>query len=143
MVWHTGRGGPTHSVCQARLPLCVGGAGGSGVGSSRDSTERAMLFGLEWRELMGELEGSDITSRESPPLTVCKEQQSMKCVGWCELVFTKTTLSTWVNSSPNTYTYVRMYVHIVKIATVQIKFSFSIAQSLLLITQYMNLLCNI
>ncbi len=60
------------SVCQARLPLCVWGAGGSGVGSSRDSTERAMLFGLEWRELMGELEGSDITSRESPPLTVCK-----------------------------------------------------------------------
>lgn len=58
------------SVCQVHLPLCVGGAGGSGVGSSRDSTERAMLFGLEWRELMGELEGSDITSRESPPLTV-------------------------------------------------------------------------
>ena len=65
----------------------------------------------------------------------------MKCVGWCELVFTKTTVSTWVNSSLNAYTYVRMYVHIVKIATVQIKFSFSIAQ--LLITQYINLLCNI
>ena len=52
-------------------PLCVGGGSGSGVGSSRDSTERAMLLGLEWRELIGELDGSDITSKESP-LTVHK-----------------------------------------------------------------------
>ena len=28
-----------------------------------------MLFGLEWRELIGELEGSDITSSASPPFT--------------------------------------------------------------------------
>lgn len=69
------------SACQAHLPLCVGGAGGSGVGSSRDSTERAMLFGLEWRELMGELEGSDITSRESPPLAVCKEAAKCQVCG--------------------------------------------------------------